>query len=243
MSKEDAVSKEKTDNSADQVDRLAKYRDDLGGAERKVARLVVLGRYMPLLAFGLLVPLITIFLPHAGDVRGFDVLFDTPVAQNNDTTKPEMIFSWLRLTAILLTIGTIVSKSWMVAWVTWAFAGVAWWYNVFAVWMRQTRPPTLTGDGPAIPLVFSLLGLTVLFIAMSAVVFQKNPLQRALAAARREEAHRDEESRLAQQRLRTGIEEREVAEIVDDRRARAKARRQRKAEQEAAQEAEQDSES
>lgn len=243
MSKEDAVSKEKTDNSADQVDRLAKYRDDLGGAERKAARQVVLGRYMPLLAFGFLVPLITIFLPHAGDVRGFDVLFDTPVAQNNDTTKPEMIFSWLRLTAILLTIGTIVSKSWMVAWVTWAFAGVAWWYNVFAVWMRQTRPPTLTGDGPAIPLIFSLLGLTVLFIAMSAVVFQKNPLQRALAAARREEAHRDEESRLAQQRLRTGIEECEVAEIVDDRRAHAKARRQRKAEQKAEQDSEQDSES
>ena len=60
------------------------------------------------------------------------------------------------------------------------------------------------------------------------MVFQKNPLQRALATARREEAHRDEESRLAQQRLRTGIEDREDAEIVDDRRARAKARRERK---------------
>jgi len=48
--------------------------------------------------------------------------------------------------------------------------------------------------------------------------------------ARREEAHRDEESRLAQQRLRTGIEDREEAVIVDDRRARAKARRERKAE-------------
>ena len=86
------------------------------------------------------------------------------------------------------------------------------------------------------PLLFSLLGLTVLFIALSAVVFQKNPLQRALAAARREEAHKDEESRLAQQRLRMGIEEREDAVIVDDRRARAKARRQRKAEQESARE-------
>ena len=230
-------------SNSDTEDKLAQYRDDLGGAERRVAGQVVLGQYLPLIAFGFLVPLITIFLPHAGDVRGFDVLFETPVAQNNDTTKPEMIFSWLRLLAILLTIGTIVSKSWMVAWVNWAVVGVAWWYNVFAVWMRQTRPPTATGDGPAIPLLFSLLGLTVLFMVMSAVVFKKNPLQRALAAARREEAHRDEESRMAQQRLRTGIEEREDAVIVDDRRARAKARRTRKAEQaEQAEQAERDGE-
>jgi len=211
-------------------DALAKYRGDLSGAERRIAGRVVLGRYMPLIAFGFLVPLLMIFLPHAGDVRGYDVLFNTPVAENGATAKPEMIFSWLRLSAILLTIGTLISKSWIVAWVNWAFAGVAWWYNVFAIWVRQTQSPTETGDGPAIPLLFSLVGLTVLFYALSAVVFQKNPLQRALAVARREEAHRDEESRLAQQRLRTGIEDREEAVIVDDRRARAKARRERKAE-------------
>lgn len=211
-------------------DALAQYRDDLSGAERRIAGRVVLGRYVPLIVFGFLVPLVMIFLPHAGDVRGYDVLFNTQVAQGGATAKPETIFSWLRLTAILLSIGTLVSKSWIVAWVNWAFAGVAWWYNVFAIWVRQTQPPTESGDGPAIPLMFSLVGLTVLFYALTAVVFQKNPLQRALAAARREEAHRDEESRLAQQRLRTGIEDRKDAEIVDDRRARAKARRERKAE-------------
>lgn len=211
-------------------DALAQYRDDLSGAERRIAGRVVLGRYVPLIVFGFLVPLVMIFLPHAGDVRGYDVLFNTQVAQGGATAKPETIFSWLRLTAILLSIGTLVSKSWIAAWVNWAFAGVAWLYNVFAIWVRQTQPPTESGDGPAIPLMFSLVGLTVLFYALSAVVFQKNPLQRALAAARREEAHRDEESRLAQQRLRTGIEDRKDAEIVDDRRARAKARRERKAE-------------
>lgn len=210
-------------------DALAQYRGDLSGAERRIAGRVVLGRYVPLIVFGFLVPLVMIFLPHAGDVRGYDVLFNTQVAQGGATAKPETIFSWLRLTAILLSIGTLVSKSWIVAWVNWAFAGVAWWYNVFAIWVRQTQPPTESGDGPAIPLMFSLVGLTVLFYALTAVVFQKNPLQRALAAARREEAHRDEESRLAQQRLRTGIEDRKDAEIVDDRRARAKARRERKA--------------
>lgn len=209
-------------------DALAQYRGDLSGAERKIAGRVVLGRYVPLIVFGFLVPLVMIFLPHAGDVRGYDVLFNTQVAQGGATAKPETIFSWLRLIAILLSIGTLVSKSWIVAWVNWAFAGVAWWYNVFAIWVRQTQPPTESGDGPAIPLMLSLVGLTVLFYALTAVVFQKNSLQRALAAARREEAHRDEESRLAQQRLRTGIEDREDAEIVDDRRARAKARRERK---------------
>lgn len=229
-------SQNESSNTPEQVDELAQYRDDLRGAERRIAGRVVLGSYLPMIIFGFAVPLVTIFLPHAGEARGFDVLFSTPVAQNEQTAMPEIVFSWLRLTAILLTIGTIVSKSWLVAWANWAFAGVAWWYNVFAVWVRQTQPPTVSGVGPAVPLLFSLLGLTVLFIALSAVVFQKNPLQRALAAARREEAHKDEESRLAQQRLRMGIEEREDAVIVDDRRARAKARRQRKAEQESARE-------
>lgn len=228
MSSDNKNAKNSKEHSAQ--DALAEYRGDLKGAERRIAGRVVLGRYMPLMVFGFLVPLVMIFLPHAGDVRGYDVLFNTPVAQDGATAKPEVIFSWLRLVAILLTIGTLVSKSWIVAWVNWAFAGVAWWYNVFAIWVRQTQPPTETGDGPSIPLLFSLVGLTVLFYALSAVVFQKNPLQRALAAARREEAHRDEESRMAQQRLRTGIEDREEAEIVDDRRARAKARRERKAE-------------
>ena len=232
MSSESKSAKSSAKSSEQEVgdDALAQYRGDLSGAERKIAGRVVLGRYVPLIVFGFLVPLVMIFLPHAGDVRGYDVLFSTQVAQDGATAKPEMIFSWLRLITILLTIGTLVSKSWIVAWVNWAFAGVAWWYNVFAIWVRQTQPPTESGDGPAIPLLFSLVGLTVLFYALSAVVFQKNPLQRALAAARREEAHRDEESRLAQQRLRTGIEDREDAEIVDDRRARAKARRERKAE-------------
>lgn len=229
-------SQNESSNTPEQVDELAQYRDDLRGAERRIAGRVVLGSYLPMIIFGFAVPLVTIFLPHAGEARGFDVLFNTPVAQNEQTAMPEIIFSWLRLTAILLTIGTIVSKSWLVAWANWAFAGVAWWYNVFAVWVRQTQPPTASGEGPAVPLLFSLFGLTVLFIALSAVVFQKNPLQRALAAARREEAHKDEESRLAQQRLRMGIEEREDAVIVDDRRARAKARRQRKDEQESARE-------
>lgn len=230
MSSDNKSAKSSAKSSEQEVaeDTLAQYRGDLSGAERRIAGRVVLGRYVPLIAFGFLVPLVMIFLPHAGDVRGYDVLFNTQVAQGGATAKPETIFSWLRLIAILLSIGTLVSKSWIVAWVNWAFAGVAWWYNVFAIWVRQTQPPTESGDGPAIPLMLSLVGLTVLFYALTAVVFQKNSLQRALAAARREEAHRDEESRLAQQRLRTGIENREDAEIVDDRRARAKARRERK---------------
>ena len=63
---------------------------------------------------------------------------------------------------------------------------------------------------------------------MSGVIFKRNPLQLALAKARREEVSRDEEALRAQQRLRTGIEPRENAVIEDDRRARAKARRERR---------------
>ena len=54
----------------------------------------------------------------------------------------------------------------------------------------------------------------------------RDRLQKALANLRREMAHENEESRMAQQRLRTGLMERvSTDEIVDDRRARARARR------------------
>ncbi|HIW95284.1 MAG TPA: hypothetical protein H9867_02170 [Candidatus Corynebacterium gallistercoris] len=215
-------------NTSQPTDKLAAYRHDLEGAERQAAKQVDYSRHLPFMALGLMIPLIGLFMPHSGQVHGYDVLFFSPTAEAFGTTKPERIYAWLCVTALLLTVGTIVSRSWLVAWVNWAFAGVAWWYSVFAIWMRQSRPVTDPGEGPAFGLIMCLIGLTILFITMSGVIFKRNPLQLALAKARREEVSRDEEALRAQQRLRTGIEPRENAVIEDDRRARAKARRERR---------------
>ena len=216
-------------NSAltDGDDKLAKYRGDLQAAEKSAARDVNYQPFLAPMAISLFGVLIAIVLPHSGEVHGYDVLFNSPVAQEFNTKLPERAYSWLALTGgILLPIGTIVSRSWLVAWVNWFFAGIAWWYSAFAIWIRQSRPVTDPGEGPAYGLIIAAVCLTILFATLSVLLFRKTPLQKALAQARREEAHRDEASRLKQQRLRTGLEEREqINDFVDDRRAVAAERR------------------
>lgn len=208
-------------------DKLAPYRGDLKTAEKQAARDVNYQPFLPPLAIGLFGVVLAIFLPHSGEVHGYDVLFNSPVAQQFNTKMPERAFSWLALTGgVLLPIGTIVSRSWLVAWVNWFFAGIAWWYSAFAIWIRQSRPVTDHGEGPAYGLIIAAVSLTILFVTLSILLFRKTPLQKALAKARREEAHRDEKSRLKQQRLRTGLVEREqINDFVDDRRAVAAERR------------------
>lgn len=211
-------------------DKLSSYRGDLASAERQAGRVVDYRASLVPMALGMFAVLLSYFLPHSGQVFGYDVLFYSPRAEQFDTTIPERIYTWLALLGgVLLVIGTIVSRSWIVAWINWAFSGVGWWYSVFAIWMGQTRPVTSAGEGPSYGLIIGCAGMTIIFVTMTFTLFRRNPLQVALARARREEAHRDEESRLAQQRLRTGLLERtSEAEIVDDRRARARERRRQR---------------
>lgn len=209
------------------VDRsVEKSGGDINQAERTAARDINVTKHVPMLGIGVLLVVLAVFFPHSGDVYGYDVLLDSPKSQVFQTNMPERVYMILAVSGgIFLTIGTIVSRSWIVAWVTWAVVGIGWWYSVFAIWMAQTRPATHPGQGPAFGLIIGAIGMTILFLTLIGVLFARTPLQMALALARRQEADRSEESRLEQQRLRTGIEPREDAVIVDDRRARARARR------------------
>ena len=79
-----------------------------------------------------------------------DVLFYSDTAQQYVTTVPERIYMWLALiAAVLLNAATLVTRSALVAYLTWFFSGAAMFYSVFAIWMRQSRPPTEPGVGPS----------------------------------------------------------------------------------------------
>lgn len=210
------------------------YRDDLAGAEKSLNRRVNYTAFLPFMAIGMMAVMFAIFFSHSGEVRGFDLLFNTPVAQDFGTRNPERIYMYLALTGgVLLTVGTILTREWIVLWVNWAFAGVGWWYSIFAIWMRQSRPqapandPLRYGEGPSYGLIVCCVGLTILFVTLSILLFRRSALQKAVAQARREEASKDEESLMKQQRLRTGLNAPQKQEIVDDRRARVRERRAR----------------
>lgn len=201
---------------------------DLAVAERRASGTIVLGSSLPVLVFGAVVVLVSLFLPHSGEVHGYDVLLFSDLAQTFVTTLPERVYAWLALVGgVLLTLGTVISRSALVTWVNWTLTGIGWVYGVLAIGMRQSRPPTEPGDGPGIGLILGFIAMVLIFITLSSRLLRRGAVQKAIAARRRDEAGRDEESRAAQLVLRTGLEPQHEAEVVDDRREKVRARRQR----------------
>lgn len=201
---------------------------DLAKAERRAAGTIVLGSSLPVLLCGMIVVLVSIFMPHSGEVHGYDVLFYSDTAQTFVTTLPERVYVWLALVGgVLLTLGTVISRSSLVAWLNWTLTGIGWVYAVLAIGMRQSRPPTEPGDGPSFGLIMGFVGMLVIFIALSSRLLRRGAVQKAIAARRRAEAGKDEESRAAQLVLRTGLAPRQDTELVDDRRDKVRTRRLR----------------
>lgn len=241
MEKEDAIVAKNKGTNPDQTQPAQDFdlhsfgerqRANIVAAEKRAAGTVNVSHQLPVLVIATLVVLVSIFLPHSGTVRGFDVLFDSSLSQRMDTTWIEYIYIWVALVGgVLLPIGTIVSKSSLVAWVNWFFSGLGWIFGFFSIWVRQTRPVTSAGQGPSYGVIMATIALVILFITLCTVVFRRTYLQTILAQIRREEADKDDAARIAQQRLRTGIDMSEHRyELVDDRRARAKQRARQAAE-------------
>ena len=164
-------------------DRLAAYRGDLAGAERQASQVVSLGRQQVFMGLGMVGFFLSLFLPHSGKVLGLDVLFYSDTAQQYVTTVPERIYMWLALiAAVLLNAATLVTRSALIAYLTWFFSGAAMFYSVFAIWMRQSRPPTEPGVGPSFGLIIGTVSVSVVAAALSFVVLRRNSFQAALAA-------------------------------------------------------------
>ena len=194
-------------------DRLAAYRGDLAGAERQASQVVSLGRQQVFMGLGMVGFFLSLFLPHSGKVLGLDVLFYSDTAQQYVTTVPERIYMWLALiAAVLLNAATLVTRSALIAYLTWFFSGAAMFYSVFAIWMRQSRPPTEPGVGPSFGLIIGTVSVSVVAAALSFVVLRRNSFQAALAEARREEKHHDHVA---------AVQEKPLAENSRQRRTRA----------------------
>ncbi|WP_297004921.1 hypothetical protein [uncultured Corynebacterium sp.] len=209
------------------VDDLAEEAGgDLARAERRAAGTIILGAATTPLLIGILLVVAALFLPHSGEVRGFDVLLFTERSDRFLTTMPERIFVWLAFVGgILLTVATLISKATIVGWANWVVSGIGVFYCFLAVGMRNTRGPDEPGRGPGIGLWLAGLGLLVIVVALSTRIFRRTAVQAAINARRRAAADRDEASQAAQQRLRVGMAAVPRTVDVDDRRARATARR------------------
>ena len=214
-------------------DKLAEFRGDLRSAERRAGGEVDLGRNVIVLAALMVGLAFTFFAPHSGFVLGYDVLLDTEVAHRYFTMLPERIYTSILLVGVLLVLATILTRSSIVAFVTWVVSCIQAAYSVFAGWMRQSRPPSEASEGIGWGLALGIALSILLAITMSYLVFRRTSFQAALFEARREEVHNDPVLRAQQQYLRSGLIEHTGTDVamVDDRRERSKRRRaQREAE-------------
>lgn len=213
-------------------DKLSEFRGDLRAAERRASGEITLGKQVVPMGILLVGLIFTFFAPHSGSVLGFDVLLDTDVAQRYFTMVPERIYSIILLVGILLVVATILSRSAVVAFVTWVVACIQAVYSVFAGWMRQSRPPSEASEGIGWGLAMGIAFSIAMAITLCFVVFRKSTFQAALAAARRDEVHDDPVLRAQQQYLRAGLIDNtgtDIDAMVDDRRDRSKRRREKRA--------------
>lgn len=202
---------------------------DLAKAERQAAGTIVLGSAMTPMVVGVLMVLVALFLPHSGQVHGYDVLLFSDRSDQFLTTMPERIFVWLYfIGGILLTPATAISRSSLVAWVNWIVCGIGTFYCFLAVGMRNTRGPDEPGAGPSVGLFLAGLGMLVIVLSLSTRLFRRTAVQAAFNARRRAAADRDEDSKAAQQVLRAGLPKVPDDLFVDDRRQRAAVRRRRR---------------
>jgi len=215
-------------------EHIAAHGGDVAAAEKSAAReLTFKGEQVPL-GIAMIGFVLSLFFPHSGEVLGIDVLFDSETARFYLTTLPERIYVWAGVVGVVaLTVAAIVTRLALVGYLAWFFSGVSLFYSIFAMWMRQSRPPTDPGVGPSFGLIMGAVCVLVAAVSWSFVIVHKSSLQKALDAVRRRGNPRAEDKVAQTQMSILDQEARRINEgqdnplLVDDRRRRAAQRRKR----------------
>lgn len=173
------------------MDATTATESEMRDRDRRLGRTLVIGR--PYLISAVLVFLLAgaLALPHSDGVRGFDVLFFTDVAQEQQTSLPSHIF------VLLYSVGTIVFGALMIMTQKWWAAGIAWGasciavvYGVLAIWLRQSgrgaNPDFEDFGAPGIGMYVSQLLVFGLALSLAGVVFARTSEQKDLQEAARE---------------------------------------------------------
>jgi len=150
------MKKEQTDLDA--------LRTEIEAAERRVASEIEPGPRAFVVAILVFVLLGSFILPHTGDVRGWDVLFESHGAGAAAVALPSRVFAWLALVfGVGFSMLALITRRWTVAWIALAGSSIACAAGLLAVWSRQTVAAGHPGPG---------IGLIVAWITVAALTFQ-----------------------------------------------------------------------
>lgn len=192
---------------------------ELASRERKVASRLDLGDRFWLFAAAIIIYVVSLVLPQAGSVRGYEVLLHLPAADEAGIKVTEYVYA----TLIFLGVGVLTSLSLFtrrlaVAIPAWMLTTVGLAYSIFAVWLRQTRASS--GDGVELNIGFwvSIVAVALAFLGYATTIFRRNPEQEEIARERAASDNLDEVGRL-QQAANIAPEDNPL--LIDDRRSRA----------------------
>gem|GEM_PF-2989787 len=163
---------------------------------------VVVGR--PLLVALVLVILLAAvqLLPHSAGVRGFDVLFYTDVAREQQVSLPARVFVTLICAgSVLFGVVTVFTQRWWAAGIAWCATCVAAVYGVLAIWLRQDgrgpNPDSTDFGAPQIGIYLSELLVLALAVTLSILLWVKSDQQKAAELEVRKESRKLQEQRAA----------------------------------------------
>ncbi|QTH58639.1 hypothetical protein J5O04_07165 [Corynebacterium hindlerae] len=197
---------------------------ELAQRERNAARRIDMSGYRVPLIGGALAIVASWLLPYTGNMTALDIAFLTERSFDYGISTPERIFVWLCvLGPVALTLTAYFRKSTMLAQLAWALSGIAMFFSIFAIWMRQTRDQ---GSGAGVGLILAAIAVLFVVYGLYNVVTMRTEEQEEIAELRRKEVYLDP---VAQQQAEAfegkNAHSADERGPIDDRRARNAQRR------------------
>ncbi|MGO3325135.1 Rv2732c family membrane protein [Gordonia sp. (in: high G+C Gram-positive bacteria)] len=187
------------------------FEDDLRKAERKVAGEIDPGARAVVVAVCVLVALVSVILPHAGAANGLDVLTMSSDSAAEHIALPSKIFLYLLVVfGIGFSMLALVTRRWVIAWISLCGSAVASVAGVLAMWTRNTvgvdSLDMSTPSSAGIGLILGWVTMIVLTFHWARVVWARTSYHLALEDERRQKAAAAEQRGRSLQKVVRGQE-------------------------------------
>lgn len=198
---------------------------ELAAAEKKAARSIdIKNGYGIALIVAFALFLVGMFLPHAGDVRGYEAIFGLDAANQLNIRFAERIFIILGFAAAIVFTGlTLITRRTVLATIAYILSGMSLFSSLFGLWLRIQHNQVEGAPGVGIGIIFELVAVILLVISYSILIFRRTDEQKALAKQRAQHENLDEVGYA--QRSAMVTKQNDVGDhnplLVDDRRKRA----------------------
>lgn len=189
--------------SKEETDTFNQYEKELRKAEKKVAGEIDPGARAIVVAVCVLLAMVSLVMPHAGDATGLDVLTMSQTAVDEHIKLPSRIFVYL---LVIFAIGfsslALITRRWILAWIALCGTAVAAVAGMLSLWTRNTVGvgETVAPSSGGIGLYLGWAVTIVLVFHWARVVWNRSEYQLSLEQKRRADAAKREAFGLSLQR-------------------------------------------